>query len=83
MIDGPQRQHQSAQRRWDDSGEAALTMREMVLGHDRDIDDLKAWRNELRGAMGLVRITLGASLVSGVLAVLTIGALLANAVPRP
>lgn len=60
-----------------------MTVREMVLGHDVDIEALKAWRNEIRGAMALVKLTLGASLVSGLLAILSIAALLANAVPRP
>jgi hypothetical protein len=60
-----------------------MTVREMVLSHDADIESLKAWRNELRGALALVKLTLGASLVSGLLATLALGALLANAVPRP
>lgn len=55
----------------------------MVLQHDADIESLKAWRSELRGALALVKITLGTSLVSGLLAVIALAALIANAVPRP
>jgi hypothetical protein len=68
------------QRRWDDAGQPAMTVREMVLQHDVDIEALKQWRNELRGAMQLVKVTLGTSLLSGILAVLALGALLAGAV---
>jgi hypothetical protein len=51
----------------------------MVLDHDRDIESLKSWRSELRGAMQLVKLTLGASLVSGVVAVLALVGLIAGA----
>ena len=78
MTDEPQRQDQSVRRRWDDAGESAVTMREMVLSHDRDIAALKAWRSELRGALALVKVTLGTSLVSGILAVLALAALVAG-----
>lgn len=77
MTDGSQRQYQST-RRWDD-GETAVTMREMVLAHDRDIDDLKIWRNELAGAMKLLKLTLGANIATGILAVLAIVGLISGA----
>jgi len=66
-------------RRWDDSSGAAVTWQQMILDHDRDIDSLKAWRNELRGALALVKLTLGASLVSGIVAVLALVGLVAGA----
>lgn len=56
-----------------------MTVREMVLGHDKDIESLKAWRSELRGALSLMKLTLGASLVSGLLAVLAIVSMAAGA----
>jgi hypothetical protein len=77
------RQWTDPSRRWDDSGQSAVSVRTMVLQHDADIESLKAWRSELRGALALVKITLGTSLVSGLLAVIALAALIANAVPRP
>lgn len=50
----------------------------MVLDHDRKIDSLMSWRSELRGAMALVKITLGASIVSGLVSIITIFALLSG-----
>lgn len=47
-------------------GEAALSVRDMVLAHDRAIDDLTAWRSELRGAFQLVKVTLGVSVISAI-----------------
>ena len=54
-------------------------MREMVRQHDSDIEALKAWRSELRGALALVKITLGTSLVTGILAVIALLDLLTRA----
>lgn len=69
-----------ARRRWDDPEAPAFTIRELIKEHDRDIESLKAWRSELRGALMLVKFTLGASLVSGAIATVTLIALVANAI---
>jgi hypothetical protein len=64
------------QRRWDDAGQPAMTVREMVLQHDVDIEALKQWRDELRGAMALVKITLGSSIVAAIVSIAAVVALL-------
>ncbi len=79
MPGGLPRQWEDDQRRWDDNSGSAMTMREMVRQHDTDIEGLKAWRSELRGALGLVRITLGTSLVTGILAAVALIDLLTRA----
>jgi hypothetical protein len=61
-------------RRWDD--QPAVTMRQMVLRHDADIEALKMWRSELRGAMQLIKITMGTSIISGLLAAIALADLL-------
>lgn len=45
---------------------AAISVRDMVLDHDRRLDAIDIWRAELRGAMQLVRLTFGVSLLSAV-----------------
>jgi hypothetical protein len=47
------------------------------------VDMLEGWRDELRGAMALLKFTLGTSLVSGLLAIVTLIVLLLNAGGRP
>jgi hypothetical protein len=74
VTDDP-RQYSGDKHRWDDDG-PAVTMREMLLRHDRDIEVLKLWRSELRGAMQLVKITMGTSLISGALAAIALADLL-------
>jgi hypothetical protein len=50
----------------------------MVLEHDKDIDALKAWRSELKGAFLLIKIALGSSIISGILAAIAIADLLSH-----
>ncbi len=50
----------------------AKTWEQMVLDHDKAIDSLETWRSELRGALGLVRFALGASVVSGIATIIAI-----------
>jgi len=68
----------NADRQWDDSGQPAVTVRQMVLLHDVEIEELKEWRSEMRGALALVKLTLGTSLVTGMLAILTLSGHLAG-----
>ena len=79
MNDDEHRQWETAPRRWDDHSGTAVSVREMVLEHDADIESLKRWRSELRGALALVKITLGTSLVTGILAVIALLDLLTRA----
>ncbi len=47
------------------SGNASVvSVRDMLLDHDRRLDAIDLWRAELRGAMQLVRLTFGMSLLS-------------------
>ena len=48
--------------------------------HDRELDDLRRWRDRADGAMVLARWALGASLISLVAVVLQIVASVANAI---
>ena len=50
----------------------AMTYAEMVQRHDRQLSDLMTWRSEVRGAMQLVKYTLGTSIISGVLGIIAI-----------
>lgn len=56
----------------------AVSILDMVLDHDAQIDDLMTWRSELRGALSLVKATLGVSLLSAVASVVAIIALLSG-----
>ena len=50
----------------------AKTWEQMVLDHEESLHSLEAWRSELRGAFGLVRFALGASVVSGLASIIAI-----------
>ena len=54
-----------------------------VVGLTSRVDVLEGWRDELRGAMALLKFTLGTSLVSGLLAIVTLIVLLVNSGGRP
>lgn len=54
-----------------------------MLRHEDRIDRMESWRDELIGAMHLVKFTLGTSIVSGVLAVVTLVLLIVNSGGRP
>lgn len=47
------------------------------------VDLLEGWRDELRGALALLKFTLGTSLISGLLAIVTLVVLLVNSGGRP
>jgi len=70
-------EYYESDRRKDD--DVAVTVREKIKDHESRIRELEEWHSELRGAMGLVKITLGASLLSAVLAIITITDLLSKA----
>jgi len=55
-----------------------MTVHEMLLDHDRKLDALLTWRSELRGAMMLVKVTLGTSIVSGIAAIVAFAAMLSG-----
>lgn len=44
----------------------------MLLDHDDKLDDLFAWRSELRGAFALMRVAFGASIFSAIVSVLAV-----------
>ena len=54
-----------------------------VVGLSNRVDLLEGWRDELRGAMALLTFTLGTSLVSGRLAIVTLIVLLVTSGGRP
>lgn len=54
-----------------------------VIALANRIDGIESWRDELRGAMALVKFTLGTSIVTGLLAGITIIYLLANGGKNP
>ena len=56
--------------------ESAVSVRDMVLDHDRRLDTLDAWRNELRGAFALMKIALGTSIVSAAVSILALAQIL-------
>lgn len=54
-----------------------------VVALSNRVDLLEGWRDELRGALALLKFTLGTSLISGVLAIVTLVVLLVNSGGRP
>lgn len=62
---------QEHHQRWSDDP-PAITMREMVLDHEHRLSMMEEWRTELRGAMKLVKITLGTSIASATIAIVTL-----------
>jgi hypothetical protein len=56
----------------DDGSAPAVSIRSMVLDHDRKIDGLLAWRSEIRGALGLMKVAFGASILSAVVSILAV-----------
>jgi len=44
----------------------------MVLDHEHRLSMMEEWRTELRGAMKLVKITLGTSIASATIAIVTL-----------
>jgi len=63
-------------RRVDDV--TAVSVRDMVLDHDRKIDSLNDWRNEIRGALSLMRLAFGASILSALVSILAVVQMLSD-----
>jgi hypothetical protein len=61
-----------------DGDVAALTVAEMVRDHDAKVDSLLAWRSELRGAMALVKLAMGASFLSATVSIIAVVSFLAG-----
>lgn len=68
------RQWTEEQRRWDD--QPAETVLQMIHRHNDELESLKLWRSELRGAMALIKLTLGTSIISGLLAAVALADLI-------
>jgi len=54
-----------------------------VIGLGNRVDTLESWRDELRGAMALVKFTLGTSILTGALATITLILLILDGMGRP
>ena len=65
------------------AGQRIAGVETAVVGLSNWVDLLKGWRDELRGAMALLKFTLGTSLISGLLAIATLVVLLVNSGGRP
>lgn len=50
----------------------------MVLDHDRKLDSLLTWRSEIRGALSLMKVAFGASILSAVVSILAVVQMLAG-----
>ncbi len=59
-------------------GGAALTVAEMLRDHDHKLDSLLEWRSELRGALALMKLAMGASLLSAVVSIIAVVGFLAE-----
>lgn len=53
-----------------------------VLNNENRIDSLESWRDEFRGALMLVKVTLGTSILSGVVAIVTLALFATGHVPQ-
>lgn len=63
---------QSSFDRRNDDPTVAVTVRESVRDHERRLRTLESFKDELKGAMTLVKFTLGSSLITGILAIAAI-----------
>ena len=61
-----------SQRDADVAGATALTVAEMLRDHDQKLDSLLEWRSELRGAMALTKLAMGASILSAAVSIIAI-----------
>jgi hypothetical protein len=50
----------------------AVTVRDMVLTHDRRLDSLDTWRSELHGALAFMKVAFGTSILSAVASIVAI-----------
>ena len=58
--------------------ESAVSVRDMVLKHEDRIGSLEDWRSELRGAFALVKVAIGASILSAVTSILAIAQMMSG-----
>jgi len=49
-----------------------LSLRDMVLDHDRKLDLLLTWRAELGGAFALMKLAFGVSIISAIISILAV-----------
>jgi hypothetical protein len=61
---------------------SAETIYARLDGHDRELDELRRWRDRADGAMVLARWALGASLLSLIAVFLQVAATVAGSLPR-
>ena len=61
-----------------DGSAAVLTVAEMLRDHDQKIDSLLDWRSELRGALALMKLAMGASVLSAVVSIIAVVGFLAG-----
>jgi hypothetical protein len=61
-----------------DGGVTALTVPEMLRDHDAKLESLLEWRSELRGAMALVKLAMGASFLSATVSIIAVVSFLAG-----
>jgi hypothetical protein len=59
-------------------GGAALTVAEMLRDHDQKIDSLLDWRSELRGALALMKLAMGAPVLSAAVSIIAVVGFLAG-----
>ena len=55
-----------------DGSATAVTVAEMLRDHDHNIDSLLDWRSEIRGALALMKLAMGASVLSAVVSIITV-----------
>jgi hypothetical protein len=61
-----------------DFSTTAITVAELLRDHDAKLDLLLSWRSELRGAMALVKLAMGASFLSAVVSIIAVVSFLAG-----
>ena len=68
----------TASRATDAGGGAPLTVARMPRDHDHKIDSLLGWRSELRGALALMKLAMGVSVLSAVVSIIAVVGFLAG-----
>lgn len=67
MTDAP-----AGLRRSDDLPEVGMTVREMVLGHEKRLRAIEDWRVEMRTIATILKLTFGVSLLGAAVGVLNL-----------
>lgn len=67
-------------RRANDGSGTAVSIRDMVLDHNREIEDLQTFRAEVKGAISLAKWAMGAGVLSAVVSVIGIILAVAHAI---